>query len=118
MELTVLYRPVGQQEYDLIAGTGFRRFPPRLPEQPFFDPVTNQQDAIQIARDWNTRDRASGYAGYVLEFRVPAEFLAKYPPRRGGSEVHDEYWIPAEELEDFNKQIVGKIAVVACYRKA
>ncbi len=118
MSLTVLYRPVGQAEYDLVAGSGFRRFPPRLPEQPFFYPVANEQYATQIARDWNTRDKESGFTGYVLRFHVSAEYLSRYPVRTVGSAVHEEYWVPAEELEEFNNQIVGKIAVVACYRRA
>jgi hypothetical protein len=54
VDLTTLYRPVGRQEYDLIAAADFRRFPPRLPAQPFFYPVTNAEYATQIARDWNT----------------------------------------------------------------
>lgn len=116
MELTVLYRPVGQREYDLVAGAAFRRFPPRLPDEPFFDPLTNESDATRIARDWNTRDAASGRTGYVLRFRIPAEHLAQYPVRTVGSSVHQEYWIPAGELESFNDRIVGKIEVVACYR--
>ena len=60
MELTVLYRPVGQREYELIEASGFRRFPARLPEQPFFYPVTDEEYATQIARDWNTTDAVSG----------------------------------------------------------
>ena len=61
MSTTILYRPVGQREYELIEASGFRRFPPRLPEQPFFYPVANEEYATQIARDWNTGDEASGY---------------------------------------------------------
>jgi hypothetical protein len=34
-----LYRPVGQVELDLIAESGYRRFPPRLSHQPIFYPV-------------------------------------------------------------------------------
>jgi hypothetical protein len=113
MGLTVLYRPVGKREYELIEATGFRRFPPRLPEQPFFYPVTNEEYATQIARDWNTRDEASGWTGYVLQFRIPSAFLGKYPVRTVGSAIHQEYWIPAGELEDFNDQIEGAIEAVA-----
>lgn len=112
MELTALYRPVGQREFELIEATGFRRFPPRLPEQPFFYPVTNEGYAIQIARDWNTKDAASGFAGYVLRFQVRSEFLKRYPVQTVGSAVHQEYWIPAEELEGFNDQIEGVIECV------
>ncbi len=116
MELTVLYRPVGQREYELIEATGFRRFPPRLPEQPFFYPVTNQEYATQIARDWNAKDEGSGWTGYVLRFRVRSEFLRKYALRTVGSAVHQEYWIPAAELDEFNGQIDGLIESIECFR--
>lgn len=33
-----LYRPVNQAELDLIEQSGWRKFPARLPEQPFFYP--------------------------------------------------------------------------------
>jgi len=116
MELTTLFRPVGQLEFELIQATGFRRFPPRLPEQPFFYPVTNEAYAAQIARDWNTKDEMSGWTGYVLRFHVRSNFLAKYPIRSVGSATHQEYWIPAEELNDFNGQIEGEIETIACFR--
>jgi hypothetical protein len=117
MTLTVLYRPVGQREYELIEATGFRRFPSRLPEQPFFYPVMNESYATQIARDWNTKDEASGWTGYVLRFRVRSEFLRNYPLRTVGSALHQEYWIPASELDEFNEQIEGLIESIACFRK-
>lgn len=113
MATTILYRPVGQREYELIADSGFRAFPPRLPEQPFFYPVANEEYATQIARDWNVRDAASGYRGYVLRFQVPSDFLERYPLQVVGTSVHTEYWIPAEDLAEFNSRIDGKIEVVA-----
>jgi hypothetical protein len=87
-----------------------------LPEQPYFYPVTNQEDATQIARDWNAKDEGSGRTGYVLRFRVPAEFLSRYPIRTVGSGVHQEYWIPAADLAEFNAHIDGLIESVACFR--
>jgi len=115
MQSTVLYRPVGQQEYRLIEATGFKRFPPRLPEQPFFYPVTNKEYATQIARDWNAKDEASGYCGYVLRFRVQAEFLGRFPIHTVGATAHQEYWIPATDLEEFNGQIHGVIETLDCF---
>jgi hypothetical protein len=47
--LTKLFRPVGQTEFELIRASGFREFPPRLPEQPYFYPVLNLEYATQIA---------------------------------------------------------------------
>jgi hypothetical protein len=116
MELTVLYRPVGQREYELIEATGFRRFPPRFQGQPFFYPVTNEDYASQIARDWNTKDEASKWTGHVLRFQVRSEFLRNYPVRTVGSAAHQEYWIPAAEQEEFNNQIEGAIEPIACFR--
>lgn len=46
---TVLYRPVGQKELDLIQESDYTSFPARLPYQPIFYPVLNEEYAIQIA---------------------------------------------------------------------
>ncbi len=107
-----LYRPVGQKELDLIQGSGWTAFPPRLPFQPIFYPVLAEEYAVQIARDWNTRDAASGYAGYVTRFAVEADYLSRYAVQTVGSREHQEYWIPAENLAAFNANIVGKIEVI------
>ena len=108
--LTILYRPVGPKELALIAAGGYREFPPRLPEQPIFYPVLSEDYARQIARDWNVQ--ASG-AGYVTRFAVRTEFAAKYPVRTVGGSVHKELWIPAEDLAEMNRNIVGLIEVIA-----
>jgi hypothetical protein len=112
-ETVTLYRPVGQAEFDLIRGADFRAFPPRLPEQPIFYPVLNEPYATKIARDWNTKDAASGFTGYVLRFEVRKEFLARYEVHTVGDSSHREYWIPARELEHFNQNIKGRIEVTA-----
>ncbi len=110
LNITILYRPVGPEELALIAASSFRQFPPRLPEQPIFYPVLNEQYARQIARDWNVK--ASG-RGYVTRFAVQTAFLAKYPPMNVGSASHLELWIPAEELAEMNGNIVGTIDIIA-----
>jgi len=114
-EVRTLYRPVGQTELDLIRATGFREFPPRLPEQPFFYPVLTEEYAVRIARDWNTKDPQSGFAGYVVRFNVLTEFLAQYDLHTVGSSVHQEYWIPASHLSKFNSSIAGTIEVIAAF---
>lgn len=111
-----LYRPVGQKELDLIAEAGFRAFPPRLERQPIFYPVLNEEYAAQIARDWNTKDEASGYVGYVTRFDVKAGFAARYEPQQVGGRQHVELWVPAEELDELNANIVGLIEVTAEHR--
>jgi hypothetical protein len=113
-ETVTLFRPVGRLEKELIEGSGFRRFPPRLSHQPIFYPVLNREYAEKIARDWNTVDEASGYVGYVTRFKVRRDFIGKYPVETvGAANLHEEYWIPAEELEQFNDNIVGLIEIVA-----
>ena len=83
-----------------------------MPEQPIFYPVTTEDYAIKIARDWNVP--ASG-SGFVTRFEVRKDFLNKYEVQLAGGREHAEYWIPAEELEDFNAAIVGLIEVVQTY---
>lgn len=113
-EATVtLFRPVGQKELDLIHQSAYRAFPPRLPSQPIFYPVLTESYAVQIARDWNTKDAASGYRGYVTRFQVRATFLRAYSVHTVGSSAHQEYWIPAEDLLQFNANIVGTIEIIA-----
>jgi hypothetical protein len=116
-ESITLYRPVGHAEFELIRSSGFRRFPPRLPHQPFFYPVLSQRYATQIARDWNTKDETSRFAGYVLRFGVRIEFLSHYKVHTVGSSEHREYWIPAADLEKLNENIFGAIEVVSEFRR-
>jgi hypothetical protein len=109
-ETVVLFRPTGPHELALIEESGYSAFPPRLFWQPIFYPVLNEEYATQIALDWNARD---GNSGYVTRFRVRRDFLHRYEVHQVGGAIHQEYWIPAEDLEEFNHQIVGKIEVVA-----
>ncbi|RUW92340.1 ADP-ribosylation/crystallin J1 [Mesorhizobium sp. M7A.F.Ca.US.010.02.1.1] len=109
-----LWRPVGPRELKLIEASGMQAFPPRLPEQPIFYPVTTEAYAVQIARDWNVP--ASG-SGFVTRFDVLKSFLDRYRVEHAGSKAHLEYWIPAEDLPEFNKAIAGKIEVTAAFGK-
>ncbi|MBD2493432.1 hypothetical protein [Nostoc sp. FACHB-280] len=114
MEETVtLYRPTGTKELALVQQSGFKKWPPRLPEQPIFYPVTNEQYAKEIATKWNIPD--SG-VGYVTRFEVKKEFMDKYEVHQVGASYHTEWWIPAEELEQLNENIVGQIEVIGEYR--
>ena len=107
-----LYRPVGPVELKLIAESDYKVFPPRLPEQPIFYPVCTIEYAREIAKNWNVRE--SG-AGYVTAFDVDAAYLARYEIRQAGNRTHLEYWIPAEDLDEFNRHIVGLIRIVESY---
>lgn len=107
-----LWRPVGPKELELIQQAGMRAFPPRLPDQPIFYPVLTEDYAIKLARDWNVP--ASG-AGFVTRFEVKREFIARYDVQEAGGRAHLEYWIPAEDLDDFNAAIVGQIEVISSF---
>jgi hypothetical protein len=113
-QTTVLYRPIGKNELALIRESGNTHFPPRLPGQPIFYPVLNEEYATRIARDWNAKHNRDK-VGYVTRFRVRTDFLRRYEVRVVGGSEHEEYWIPAEELEEFNQNIVGEIEVIAEY---
>ena len=111
-ENTILFRPVGENELRLIAESGYRAFPSRLPGQPIFYPVLNEEYATQIARDWNAKNSQSK-TGYVTRFAVKTEFLSQFTVQKVGGSLHLEYWIPAEKLTEFNQNIVGLIEVIA-----
>lgn len=116
-DVITLYRPVGKNELALIEESEFKKFPPRLADQPIFYPVLNEEYATQIARDWNARlnkDRL----GFVTKFHVKREFIEKYDVQIVGGSQHEEYWIPSEELEELNSNIVGKIEVIAKFEGA
>jgi len=113
---TTLWRPVGQPELDLIEASGWTTFPPRLDWQPIFYPVMNEAYATRIAREWNTKDDENGNVGYVLRFEVDTEFVTKYPVQIAGDAECQELWVPAEELDEFNKYIIGPIEVASEWR--
>ncbi|GLY14721.1 hypothetical protein Kisp01_17360 [Kineosporia sp. NBRC 101677] len=113
MDSTVtLWRPTGPEELELVRASGWLRWPPRLPEQPIFYPVLNEDYAVRIARDWNVP--ASG-SGHVTRFAVRKVYLDQYPVHQVGGRSILEYWIPAERLEEFNDNIVGTIDLIRSF---
>jgi hypothetical protein len=112
-DCVVMYRPTGPRELALVEASGFRRWPPRMLEQPIFYPVTNAQYAEDIATRWNIKD--SG-VGFVTRFRVRKAFMDRYPVQKVGGAHHTEWWVPAENLEALNDEIVGLIEIVSTHR--
>lgn len=110
METVTLWRPCGPQEVALVEESDWVCWPPRLPEQPIFYPVLNEDYATAIARDRNVK--ASG-AGFVTRLDVRKDFLDRYDVHQVGGQTILEYWIPAEDLAEFNRNIVGRIELVA-----
>ena len=109
---TKLYRPTNKKELDLIQDSGWKKFPPRLPDQPIFYPVTNQKYASQITTEWNLPSYKNGF---VTEFELSNEYLSKFKVEKVGLDHHTELWVPAEQLEEFNNEIIDKIRVVEAY---
>lgn len=114
-ETANLFRPVGPEELRLIGESGYAAFPPRLPGQPIFYPVLYEEYATQIARDWNAKN-SNSRVGYVTRFAVRTTYLSRFKIQKVGGAKHLEYWIPADKLDEFNQNIVGKIEVIAEFR--
>lgn len=115
MKTKTLYRPVGLKELELITVSNFTKFPPRLSWQPIFYPVLNEAYAIEIATKWNLDDEGSGYAGFVTAFEIDAGYISSFKVENVGGPIHNELWIPAEELETFNAYIIGEIKITKMY---
>ena len=109
----ILYRPVGLQELELIYDSGMKAFPARLPQQPIFYPVLQLEYARQIALDWNAKN--GEFAGYVTQFKVEDEYISQFEEHTVGGSQHQEFWIPAEEMEEFNRHIIGHIKVLEAH---
>ncbi len=112
MKTVTLYRPTGPEELELVKQSGNKRWPPRLPGQPIFYPVLNEEYAILIARDWNVKD--SG-CGFVTRFDVEADDVQQFDVQVVGGRECEEYWVPAGQLEEFNDHIVGEIVVTKSF---
>lgn len=109
----ILYRPVGTAELKLIEQSGYKEYPPRLPEQPIFYPVLNETYAQEIAQKWNTKE--SDCKGYVTKFEIDDDYCSAFEVHTVGRYYHQELWVPAEELSNFNQHIIGLIEVINSY---
>lgn len=110
----ILYRPVGTKELELIKESDYEKYPPRLPGQPIFYPVLNEKYAAEIASQWNVKYN-DDHRGYVTRFEIDDEYSRQFEVHTVGAGYHQELWVPAEELEIFNRHIIGKIQVISEY---
>lgn len=115
MKKIKLYRPVGEKEMLLIAESGFKKFPPRLAWQPIFYPVLNEAYASEIASKWNTTDPFGNYLGFVTVFEISESEFKKYKVENVGGTIHNELWVPADQLESFNDAIQGEVETLKVY---
>lgn len=107
-----LFRPVNQAELDLVKDLEWKAFPPRLPGQPIFYPVTNERYANEITRQWNVPAYGTGY---VVKFEVDDVFTSRYEVETVGLDHHTELWILAEDLPEMNANIIGAIELVGTF---
>lgn len=107
----ILYRPVGTKELELIKESGYKCFPPRLPEQPIFYPVLNEKYATEIASQWNVKYN-DDHRGYVTRFEIDDAYFGQFEVHTVGASYHQELWVSAEELETFNRHIIREIQVI------
>lgn len=96
-----------------MAASGWRAWPPRLPDQPIFNAALDRPHAIKIAREWNV---PAGGVGYVTRFEVQHAYMDRYQVRQVAGSGMLEYRIPADELAELNAHIVGAIIEEADYR--
>ncbi len=113
MKLKKLFRPVGVKELELIKESGMKAYPPRFSWQPIFYPVLIFEYASQIAKEWNTEDEGSGFAGFVTEFEIPEAYFHNFKVQNVGGKIYEELWVPSERLTEFNNNILNEIRVVA-----
>lgn len=94
-----------------------KKFPKRKNNQPIFYPVLTYKYACKIAKEWNTKDIDSGFAGYVTEFIIDDSFLEekRYEIHCVGTKDDLEIWVPSNELDQFNQNIIGKIKIVESF---
>ena len=114
METVTCYRPLGEKELELVRESGFKKWPPRLPDQPIFYPVTSEEYAVELTQ-CNITDYGKGY---VSKFQVKKSFMDRNPVKTVGAKRHTEWWVPAEELEELNDNIVGEILIIGEYGKS
>ena len=52
----------------------------------------------------------------MTRFMVKKDFMDKYEIQQVGGKNHTEWWIPADDLDELNSNIVGLIEVIGEYK--
>jgi len=108
-DTTILYRPVNLKELDFIRQSGWKGFPARLKEHRLFYADINDAYSVQISNEWNI---PAYDVVYITRFKVNSEFISNYKAENAVSNIHNEIRIPPDDLDAFNKHIVGLIEVI------
>ena len=76
--------------------------------------MLNEEYAVQISRDWNVPYYG---VGYVVRFAIDDDYLAHFAVQNVGDAQHNELWVPAEQLAEFNAHITGPIEVTHTFKR-
>jgi hypothetical protein len=107
-----LYKSLTPTQFDAVMRSGWRAFSAESPEQKIFYPKLRREYAEMIARVFNLPHYK---AAYVVQFKVSAQFMARYEIQSVAYEEHNEYKIPIEELPLLNSNLIGNIEVVSSF---
>ena len=113
IEFIEVFRPIGPGELAKLNELKFAKWPPRLTDQPIFYPVTNEKYATEITA-WNVKQFG---IGYVTKFKIKKDFLKNYEIKVVGATYQTEWWIPSQNLEELNENIIGRIEVISEFKK-
>ena len=48
----------------------------------------------------------------MTAFEIDNKYISKFEAQTVGASYHQEFWIPAEKLDVFNSNIIGKIEIL------
>ncbi len=105
--IATLYRAVNAEELAALQSLRWKGFPP-CAEAAFY-PALNARFALDFI---HSQEGGKKPALYLTRFQIHAGYVRSFEVQTLSGEVHDELWVPAEEWENFNRNIVGRIAVV------
>jgi hypothetical protein len=104
-----LFRSVGEKEFRLIQQNGFKSFPARMPGRRGMNLASDKEYAMQIAAKRSNEDRRN----YIVEFEADDNYLSWFSTKT--TDGHQEFNIPAEQIDEFNSHITGLISVVGVF---
>ena len=76
--------------------------------------MTNEDYAVQIARDWNCKFNADK-KGFVTRFFLDEGYLSRFDRKIVGGKMHEELWAPAEHLQELQQQHNREIEVTRAF---
>ncbi|MCR8922721.1 hypothetical protein NO559_08065 [Dasania sp. GY-MA-18] len=107
-----LYKALSPEQLALLIRSNWRRFSPDIPQQKNFYPKLNRGYAEAIARQWHAVEYS---AGFVVRFRLPADFIKGFELQTVGYDEHLEYKVPIAALERLNHAIIGSVELLSAF---